>query len=133
MLVLSRKTNERIQIGDNITVTVVRVKGQVVRIGIDAPKDVRILRPEVARAIAAGAKSPAATSNDSAGPKTAEATLPCVQPACAGSAKEPALSIARCEPCAPHAGRMPGASPAPLIRRTQRLGPAVLRSFAGRF
>lgn len=51
MLVLSRKTGERIVIGDNITITVTRIRGDKVRIGIDAPPDVRILRGEVFEAI----------------------------------------------------------------------------------
>ena len=47
MLVLSRKTQERIQIGDNVVVTVLRVKGNMVRIGIEAPKTVRVMRAEL--------------------------------------------------------------------------------------
>ena len=47
MLVLSRKQNERIHIGDNVVITVVRVQGDKVRLGIEAPKDVVILREEV--------------------------------------------------------------------------------------
>jgi carbon storage regulator CsrA len=47
MLVLSRKTQERIQIGENVVVTVLRVKGNMVRIGIEAPKDVRVMRAEL--------------------------------------------------------------------------------------
>jgi carbon storage regulator len=47
MLVLSRKLFERIQIGDEITVTVVAVRGGQVRIGISAPDDVRIQRSEL--------------------------------------------------------------------------------------
>lgn len=47
MLVLSRKTQERIQIGDNVVVTVLRVKGNMVRIGIEAPKEVRVVRGEL--------------------------------------------------------------------------------------
>ncbi|QEG41619.1 carbon storage regulator [Roseimaritima ulvae] len=47
MLVLSRKLNEKIQLGDNITVTVLRVQGNTIRLGIDAPRDVRILRGEL--------------------------------------------------------------------------------------
>jgi carbon storage regulator CsrA len=49
MLVLSRKINEQIQIGDDITVTIVRVKGKAVGIGIEAPQQVRILRSELPR------------------------------------------------------------------------------------
>ncbi len=48
MLVLSRKVNERIQIGDEITITVVRVSAGCVRIGIDAPSHFSILRDELA-------------------------------------------------------------------------------------
>ena len=48
MLVLSRKETERIFIGDDIVLTVLRVKGGTVRIGIEAPSDVKILRAELA-------------------------------------------------------------------------------------
>ncbi len=48
MLVLSRKPGERVVIGNGITVTVVEVIGNRVRIGIEAPDDVRILRAELA-------------------------------------------------------------------------------------
>ena len=47
MLVLSRKTNEQLQIGDNIKITILRVRGQSIRIGIEAPPDVQIRRAEV--------------------------------------------------------------------------------------
>ncbi len=47
MLVLSRKLNEKIHLGDNITVTVLRVQGNTIRLGIDAPRDVRVLRGEL--------------------------------------------------------------------------------------
>lgn len=47
MLVLTRKLQERICIGNDITVTVLRVKGQQVRIGIEAPRDVRVIRGEL--------------------------------------------------------------------------------------
>ena len=52
MLVLSRKPNERIQIGPNITITIVNIQGGAVRIGIEAPRDVRVLRTELAERIA---------------------------------------------------------------------------------
>jgi carbon storage regulator len=48
MLVLTRKPGEKIVIQGGITVTVVQVDGGRVRIGIDAPEDVRILRGELA-------------------------------------------------------------------------------------
>jgi len=47
MLVLSRKQNERIRVGDYVVVTVVRVSGDKVRIGIEAPPHVRVLRDEL--------------------------------------------------------------------------------------
>lgn len=48
MLVLSRKVNEEIIIGDNITITVVRVAGNRIRLGISAPDKVAIRRGEIA-------------------------------------------------------------------------------------
>ena len=47
MLVLSRKPGESVIIGGNITVTVIQAKGDRVRIGIDAPKEVPVHRDEV--------------------------------------------------------------------------------------
>lgn len=49
MLVLSRKLGEKIRIGDDITIVVASIKGNVVRIGIEAPENVRILRSELAQ------------------------------------------------------------------------------------
>ena len=47
MLVLTRRINERIIIGDDIIVTVLEVHGDQVRIGIDAPRDIKVFREEV--------------------------------------------------------------------------------------
>ena len=47
MLVLSRRENERIKLGDSIVVMVVRVTGDRVQIGIEAPPDVIVLREEL--------------------------------------------------------------------------------------
>lgn len=47
MLVLSRKRGEQIQVGGDVRVTVVRIDGNKVRIGIDAPTETRILRGEL--------------------------------------------------------------------------------------
>ena len=46
MLVLSRKIGETIEIGDNVVVTLVRLNGDRARIGIEAPRDVVITRPD---------------------------------------------------------------------------------------
>jgi carbon storage regulator len=51
MLVLSRKKNESIIINDNITVTVIEIRGDKVRLGIEAPKHVTVHRREVYEAI----------------------------------------------------------------------------------
>jgi len=48
MLVLSRKVNEEVLIGENIRITVVRVAGNRIRLGISAPADVTIRRSEIA-------------------------------------------------------------------------------------
>lgn len=47
MLVLSRKPGERILIGDDVTVTIVRIGPNTVRLGIDAPRDMNIVREEL--------------------------------------------------------------------------------------
>jgi len=51
MLVLSRKSNETIKIGDDIEIRILEVKGDTVRIGIEAPKSVDILRGELVLSI----------------------------------------------------------------------------------
>jgi carbon storage regulator len=56
MLVLSRKQSQRIRLGDSIVITVVRVAGDKVRLGIDAPRDMLVLRDELeAHDLTAGA------------------------------------------------------------------------------
>ena len=47
MLVLTRKTDEQILIGDEIKITLLRVRGNSVRIGIEAPRDIRVVRGEL--------------------------------------------------------------------------------------
>lgn len=51
MLILSRKIDEKIQIGDNITITLIDVHGEQVKIGVEAPKNVKVFRQEVFDAI----------------------------------------------------------------------------------
>lgn len=51
MLVLARTLNERIMIGDGIVITIVGIKGDKVRLGIEAPKEVKVHREEVYRDI----------------------------------------------------------------------------------
>jgi len=56
MLVLSRKANEKILIGENVVVTVVSIRGGKVRLGVEAPDDVPVHRAEARRAVGLGAR-----------------------------------------------------------------------------
>jgi carbon storage regulator len=51
MLILSRRPGESLTIGDNITITVVSINGNQIRLGIKAPREVRVLRDEIYKAI----------------------------------------------------------------------------------
>ena len=57
MLILSRKLNEKIMIGDEISISIIDIKGDQVRIGVDAPKAVKVFRQEVFDAIKAENKA----------------------------------------------------------------------------
>ena len=59
MLILSRKTNEKIMIGDDISISIIEIRGDQVRLGIDAPKNVKVFRQEVFDAIKAENKAAA--------------------------------------------------------------------------
>jgi carbon storage regulator len=61
MLVLTRKSNQSIMIGDEIEVSVLAISGEKVRLGIDAPKSVPVFRKEVYVDIQADRESPSAT------------------------------------------------------------------------
>jgi carbon storage regulator len=64
MLVLSRKVGEKVWIGDRIAVTIVRINGNSVRIGIEAPADMVVAREELMQRTVAGA---ACAGEDAAG------------------------------------------------------------------
>ncbi len=68
MLVLSRKPGERILIGDDVTVTIVRIGPNNVRLGIDAPRDMNIVREELCQEpqVAAGTVENSSASVESA-------------------------------------------------------------------
>ncbi|MCH5292600.1 MAG: carbon storage regulator CsrA [Treponema sp.] len=64
MLILSRKIDERIKIGDEITITIIDVHGDQVKIGVEAPKNVKVFRQEVFDAIQSENKAAVVASSD---------------------------------------------------------------------
>ena len=65
MLILSRKIDEKIKIGNDITITLIDVHGDQVKIGVEAPKDVKVFRQEVFDAIQNENKAAVATGSES--------------------------------------------------------------------
>ncbi|MCR4899493.1 MAG: carbon storage regulator CsrA [Treponema sp.] len=64
MLILSRKIDEKIKIGDDITITLIDVHGDQVKIGVEAPKSVKVFRQEVFDAIQKENKAAVAPQNE---------------------------------------------------------------------
>jgi carbon storage regulator len=64
MLVLARRTGETFRIGENIEITVVEVQGDKVRIGITAPREIRVLRGELLREVESANADAAAAGAD---------------------------------------------------------------------
>ena len=64
MLVLSRRSGESIVLGDDITVTVLEVRGDVVRIGIDAPRSLKVHRAELLAQLEESNRQAASPSED---------------------------------------------------------------------
>lgn len=64
MLVLSRRVGESVVVGDDITITVLDVRGDVVRVGIDAPRSVAVHRAELLQELADTNQESASPSDD---------------------------------------------------------------------
>lgn len=64
VLVLTRRSGESVMIGDDVVVTVVEVRGDVVRLGIQAPREVRVHREEVYRAVGEANAAASRVSDD---------------------------------------------------------------------
>ncbi len=76
MLVLSRKESQRIRLGDSIVVTIVKISGDKVRVGIEAPADVLVLRDELEARSDAAKTAPASAA---AAPLAAPVALAALQ------------------------------------------------------
>ena len=63
MLILSRKTNQKIRVGDSIEITVIEVRGDQVKIGVEAPRSVKVFREEIYDVIQRENKAALATGN----------------------------------------------------------------------
>ncbi|MDR0524590.1 MAG: carbon storage regulator CsrA [Spirochaetaceae bacterium] len=63
MLILSRKVNEKIMIGEDISISIIEIQGDHIRLGVDAPKAIKVFRQEVFDAIKSQNKAAAASAS----------------------------------------------------------------------
>ncbi len=64
MLVLTRRAGESVMIGDDVVITVLEVRGDVIRLGIEAPRDVQVHREEVYRELQEANRAAASPTDD---------------------------------------------------------------------
>jgi carbon storage regulator CsrA len=83
MLVLTRKYQEKVHIGDGITITILRTKGKAVRLGIEAPAEVPVIRGELSfhESPAPSVEKAAKTTNGQRKPCSSQKINPTVWPA----------------------------------------------------
>jgi carbon storage regulator len=89
MLVLTRRVNESIVIAGNIEIKITRIDGDVVKIGIDAPREIPIFRKEVLTEIAATNQAAALKSGHSAQSLSLPKIGPAAKPASAPTSPQP--------------------------------------------
>lgn len=130
MLVLTRKEQQQIRIGHNILLTIVRVKGNTVRIGIEAPLSLRITRPEQELDGSPDAPAEAVDAVTVSADDVAAAAGPVV-PLSSPVRRDPHPLVAA-ERVRPLAGHVRPRTAGLSIRPPQRLSPAGLRSVVGR-
>jgi len=103
MLVLSRRVGESIVIGDDITITVLEFRGEVVRIGVDAPRSVQVRRQELLAELAETNRAAASPQPDAVAGLTRLVAGERARPA----TRQPA------QPTQPASGPQPPAGPRP--------------------
>ena len=121
MLVLTRKLQEQIRIGQDIVITILQVRGRSVRVGIEAPRNVRVLRAELPPDEPAARIDPATIDAVTAVELTPTAT-PIVQ---TQAVRQPLASRLQ-------ARRAPSAGLTSAMSTERRLGPALLTLAAAR-
>jgi carbon storage regulator len=107
MLVLSRRVGESIVIGDDITITVLEFRGEVVRIGVDAPRSVQVRRQELLAELAETNRAAASPQPDAVAGLTRLVAGERARPATRQPAQPPA------QPTQPASGPQPPAGPRP--------------------
>ena len=80
MLVLSRRIGESVVVGDDVTITVLEVRGDVVRVGIDAPRSVAVHRAELLEQLETVNREAASPSDDAAAPGPASQSMAGITP-----------------------------------------------------
>lgn len=115
MLVLTRRAGESIVIGEDVVVTVVEVRGDVVRLGIAAPRSVQVHREEVFRAV--GEANRAAASASDADVERLASGLRAGRPAAPPAAGEGASGQAATTPAPPASTQPTSGTPKPGPRQ----------------
>ncbi len=120
MLVLTRKTQQQIQIGNNIVITILQVKGQAVRVGIEAPRDIRVIRSEI---------SHKPLARESVELETVELETAEPEPAMveASASRRAAVRVPGGEPAAPKPFSSPDAEPLDRTSESHGLFPHMRR------